>query len=663
MKFTSAFERGRGTKTLGVAAVASVLAVPVVAMAQVEAPPPGKPAAAATPVPPTAAQLEDWRKAMRSKPQPNGCFAATYPETTFRQIPCRPPVPTKLYLPRQAGTTRLDQVGGNGIDFVATANPGSSNSISQATGSFPATPSIGPSTTNYSVQLNTNYFLSPTACTGSQPLPPNTGLTNLCQGQCCAWQQFVYSPQIGGSSSSTPGGYIQYWIINYGPQGTQCPLPAGANCAAGAGYDGWCPVDLPTTGATPAVQCVINGAPVSANSAPLTQLSQVQVAAFAPGVNGPQDFINIFVGGNMTGGMGNGEFPELSTNWATAEFNVFGNGGGSQLSFNPGSTVNVQTDLTFSGTQSSPGCQLTSFTQESNNLTLTDSPPVPPQPPPTPWLTFSESNSGPGGSPACIGGTSMGETHLTTFNGLLYNFQATGDFLLAETGPEFSVQTRQVSAAPTWPNVAFNSAVAVQAGKNRVAICLPGPRILVDSKSVVIPPNHGQLNLSDGGIVSREEDNYYVFAPTGDSVHAALAGPYINVSVGLGRWPSKVRGLLANANGKVNEIEDSEGQVLTIPLSFSTLYGHFTDSWRVPANQSMLSICGASDLRGIPEKPFFANDLSPELAESSRTICTQAGVKGGPLLDACMIDVAVLGRGAAQAFAHMPAPVAVGDTR
>jgi len=38
-------------------------------------------------------------------------------------------------------------------------------------------------------------------------------------------------------------------------------------------------------------------------------------------------------------------------------------------------------------------------------------------------------------------------------------------------------------------------------------------------------------------------------------------------------------------------------------------------------------------------------------------------VKKGPLLDACMIDVAMLGEGAAKVFAGMRPPVAVGDAR
>ena len=77
----------------------------------------------------------------------------------------------------------------------------------------------------------------------------------------------------------------------------------------------------------------------------------------------------------------------------------------------------------------------------------------------------------------------------------------------------------------------------------------------------------------------------------------------------------------------------------------------------------MLYPCGESVERGIPKKPFFANDLNPQLAERNRAVCTKAGVKKGPLLDACMIDVVMIGRGAAKVFAGMPAPIAVGDTR
>jgi hypothetical protein len=78
----------------------------------------------------------------------------------------------------------------------------------------------------------------------------------------------------------------------------------------------------------------------------------------------------------------------------------------------------------------------------------------------------------------------------------------------------------------------------------------------------------------------------------------------------------------------------------------------------------MLNVCGAETKRGVPEKPFFAKDLAPELAKRTLNICAKAGVRLGPLLDACMIDVAVIGRAmAAEVHAKTPAPAAVGEIR
>jgi hypothetical protein len=78
----------------------------------------------------------------------------------------------------------------------------------------------------------------------------------------------------------------------------------------------------------------------------------------------------------------------------------------------------------------------------------------------------------------------------------------------------------------------------------------------------------------------------------------------------------------------------------------------------------MLNVCGEEVKKGVPDKPFFAKDLTPELAERSLTICANAGVKLGPLLDACMIDVAVTGRAtAAEIYAKTPAPIGVGEIR
>jgi hypothetical protein len=78
----------------------------------------------------------------------------------------------------------------------------------------------------------------------------------------------------------------------------------------------------------------------------------------------------------------------------------------------------------------------------------------------------------------------------------------------------------------------------------------------------------------------------------------------------------------------------------------------------------MLNVCGERAKTGVPDKPFLPKDLAPELAKRTHATCAKAGVKEGPLLDACMIDVAVIGRaGAAKIYAKTPTPTAVGEIR
>ena len=150
---------------------------------------------------------------------------------------------------------------------------------------------------------------------------------------------------------------------------------------------------------------------------------------------------------------------------------------------------------------------------------------------------------------------------------------------------------------------------------------------------------------------------------SGDSVRAVVnsASPnYIDVHVGFGQWPDTVLGLLGNGK-TANELVARDGTVLTAPVSFQDLYAKFGDSWRVPPKESLL--CSNEQVeRRNPEKAFCVKDLDPKTREHAQSVCAQFGIKQGPLLDACILDVAMLGDGAARAFVNAPPPVVVGDS-
>jgi hypothetical protein len=171
----------------------------------------------------------------------------------------------------------------------------------------------------------------------------------------------------------------------------------------------------------------------------------------------------------------------------------------------------------------------------------------------------------------------VGDTHLETFNGLLYDFQASGDFVLAEGGSDFAVQARQLSGAPTWPNASINNAVAARMGTTKIALCLTpdegdqSGRLFIDGQATELSDGT-PVYPSPGVDVLRKGNVYLIRGQTGDSVRAVVNPSWIDVSIGLGRWPANVRGLLANAHNSVDQLLTAGGTILRKPLSFEDLY-------------------------------------------------------------------------------------------
>ena len=551
-------------------------------------------------------KFEAWRKSMARVPLPKkGCFKASYPSTEWHEVTCTT-APVRPYAPRPFTV-------GSAVDFSAVV----AGHIASATGSFDSVNGVTSETNlgspdTYSLQLNSEYFASP-ACAGSSN-------PNVCKG----WQQFIYSTSLASA-------FIEYWLIDYA-----APCPAG-----------W---------TTVSIHCLKNSTAVPVPAEPIANLIQLSLngTATAAGI----DTITVGTSNGNLSAMAQDDVLSLAQGWKLAEFGIFGDGGGSDATFNVGATMAVRTTVD-DGTSNAPTCVLEGFTSETNSLNLV--PPCCPYGGAFPAVVFWLS-SNPGATSSCVGGTSIGDTHLTNFNGLFYDFQASGDFLLAETNPGFVVQTRQKSGAPTWPNASVNKAVAMTLGNTRAAVCLDPTRLIVDGQQRDLG-NDQSLSLPNGVHIARSGNAYLFTRPSGESVRAEVNNPgYINVSVDLGAPPqAKVYGLLGNANGNMGEddLATRYRMVLKQPITFNDLYHPYANSWRITPSDSLLSTqCGDRDVdRGTPDRPFYANDLNPREYEGARAICTEAGVRDETLLDACILDVTVLGtREAATVFARMHPP-------
>lgn len=574
-------------------------------------------------------QRKDWHIAMAQLPLPaSGCFQSAYPNRQWNPATCRP-APN---IPMQPKHGPRPLVVGNGDDVSAQV-PTATDFISTGIGTFDSVTNVtsesspigntGPPVANaYTLQLNTNFFSS-TACSGAAD-------PTVCQG----WEQFVFA-----NDGTSAFAFIQYWLLRHNN-----PCPAGWNQFSFTGSGD--------------IYCWRNSTnSVGVPNQPITNLGSLSLSG---SVSATGDSISFSDGTSVFAATGDNSV-NAAAGWNIAEFNVFGYGGNSDggggATFNDGASAIPRTRIFYGGT-APPLCTAVGFTGETNNLSF--GPTAPAVAPPGPAVSFQESTAG-GAASNCAAATSVGDTHLTTAAGLFYDFQSSGDYVLAQAEPSFVVHARQVSGAPTWPDASINTAVATRMGKSRVAVCLPG-QLNVDGNNTEVSDGKS-LSTPEGVDIWRQGNTYTIVDQNGNSVRAVLNGAWMDVTVGFGRWPTTVTGLLANAENDVNKIAARDGAVLTNPFNFQELYQRYGESWRVAPEESLLSVCGDRNVqRGNPGRPFFAGDLDRNVRERARAVCVAAGVKGDALLDACTLDVAVIGNdAAAKVFVNARTPVAVGN--
>lgn len=277
----------------------------------------------------TAAQAADtadtWNRIISKTPVPHaGCFKASYPSTIWKEVPCQvaPAVP---FLPSNGAGS---QTVGNGHDYAAEV---SSTLISAGLGSFPVvkrleTEEDGGEFNSYSLQLNSNFMSGSPACDGA-----------AVPSECLAWEQFVYSAAPYNQA------FMQYWLINYN---TTCP----------AGWN------------TYSNDCYKNSTSVRVPLQAINQLKHLSLSGTA--VARRKDTLVLTTKTDAYSTTGKDTVTYLADYWTGSEFNVIGNGGGSQAVFNAGTSLTVQIDLT-DGQTTAPTCASNAGTTgETNNLNL-----------------------------------------------------------------------------------------------------------------------------------------------------------------------------------------------------------------------------------------------------------------------------------------------------
>ena len=249
------------------------------------------------------------------------------------------------------------------------------------------------------------------------------------------------------------------------------------------------------------------------------------------------------------------------------------------------------------------------------------------------------------------GGSSSGDPHFITFDGLYYSLMTPGDFILVRS-PTVVVQARH---ALICSGAAVNVAAAAQLGSDRVAVFVAPLRVFVNGAPTTL--TSAATRLPGGATASLNNAVVKVVGTQGSVTFTGLSSGgisgWINLGITLTSSLSTVTGLLGNSDGNPsNDLATRDGQNLALPVTSSQGLDAFAATWAVPPSESLFG--GVTSLASQQSStcPPSASALS-----AAQAVCTTAGISNPTLLEACMFDVAVTGNpDAAEVFVSLPPP-------
>lgn len=561
--------------------------------------------------PPNASERQNFQDKMLAIPHGQGCFVARYanPKPRWQQIKCGTPPKTPNPMARGpkpryvgAGDDYFSQPGG-----LITSAIGSFDAVTNVTAESGQTYNSGnvAHTNVYSLQMNSNTFSTP-ACSGS--------------ANCSGWEQFLYSQtQCNGACI-----FIEYWLLNHS---SPCPSGQGWNYYAGT------PTTVPG--------CYLNTAFAAVPRQSLNDLVGLRLHG---GVSGNTDTVSLSVANGDVYSATNPSIAGLSQGWKTVEYNLVGDCCALEAFFTAGpATLKVRVS-TVNGTQNSPACltSATGATAETNNLNLTG--PCSPTGGAQPSISFTESGGGP-----LPPGIIQGDTHLVTINGDHYDFQGTGEYILAQNGTDLIIQARQDYLGGN-RSVSWDVALAVQMGRDSI-IVYPNTNLMINLTPSPALSDGGSLTLDAGVIVIRHGNVFTISRPDGDIVQASALGDHIDATVQLGAVDAaQAHGLLVSRNGTLTS---RDGAILHGKLSTTSLHD-YAESWRVDSAHSLFPAEGRPATSGISTRLGPAIEAAKDKALD---VCSRAGVKDAILLKDCALDVSVTGNAAlADDYVYSPKP-------
>ncbi|WP_103954569.1 VWD domain-containing protein [Nonomuraea solani] len=248
------------------------------------------------------------------------------------------------------------------------------------------------------------------------------------------------------------------------------------------------------------------------------------------------------------------------------------------------------------------------------------------------WWYFSE-----------YGGLVKGEPHFTTLDGLGYDLQSVGEFVVAGAEKWGLEVHGRLSPASGGRDVSVMFDAAMEAGDHKVEF--HEDDLYIDGKKRTLDTGK-LLYLGDNAWIVRKDGKWIVMF---DGLEGAALS-WRRGAAGLYLPPaadSDLVGLLGNADGDPkNDLKLRDGTQLPANATPVQLHTDYANSWRLSDTESMFtygpgeSTATFTNLQ-FPSRIVTIHDLTPEQMQLATTQCEESGVQPGVPFNDCVLDIAL----------------------
>ncbi|TYB64912.1 hypothetical protein FXF51_20965 [Nonomuraea sp. PA05] len=241
------------------------------------------------------------------------------------------------------------------------------------------------------------------------------------------------------------------------------------------------------------------------------------------------------------------------------------------------------------------------------------------------------------------GGLVKGEPHFTTLDGLGYDLQSVGEFVLANSERNGLEIHGRLSPASGGRDVSVMFDAAMEAGDHKVEfheddLYIDGQKLTLDTGKI--------LYLGGEAFVLRGDGKWLV-------MFDGLEGPVLSWrrgAAGLYLPPSAdsdLEGLLGNNDGDPkNDLKLRDGTQLPANATPAQLHTDYANSWRLDDTESLFTYGPGESTATFTNMQFPSSivtihDLTPEQMQLATAQCEASGVEPGVPFNDCVLDIAL----------------------